>query len=140
MTGGYMLRMDEKKPTRRASLFFSTISQRRSLTLGHRFGIENTVKSSDINEIRLRYRLSTAIPLNGTKIDPNESYLKLSNEYVGSDDEGIRALEIRALAALGHEIGNSQKAEIGLDYRISEIGTSVNIQTLWVYLGWYNKF
>ncbi|HKK09823.1 MAG TPA: DUF2490 domain-containing protein [Bacteroidales bacterium] len=139
LTGGYMLRMDEKKPAHRLSLFYSAARKLRTLSLSHRFGVENTFKTGDNNEIRLRYRLSTAIPLNGTSIDANESYVKLSNEYVGTDEGGNRALEVRALAALGHEIGSRQKAELGLDYRRSEIGTNANVQTLWVYLGWYFK-
>jgi hypothetical protein len=139
LTGGYMLRMDEKKPAHRVSLFYSTVRQLRSLALGQRFGFDQTFKPGNHNELRLRYRLSTVIPLNCTSIDQDESYVKLSNEYIGSDDGGVRALEVRGLAAVGHEIGSRQKAELGLDYRRSEIGTNANVQTLWVYLGWYYK-
>lgn len=136
LTGGMMVRLNNEKPTKRLSLSFSTIRQLRRIILAQRMGIERIFKPDNKKKIRLRYRLATALPLNGEHIDPNESYLKLSNEYIGSK-ESSNTLEIRILAAFGHETIKGHKIETGLDYRLSDIGTKNHIQTIWLYLGWF---
>ncbi len=137
LAGGYLLRLHDKKPGHRLFQQYSIVSSYASFKLGHRFSSDQTFKTGGANEYRLRYRISTALPLDGTKIDPNESYLKFSNEYLGGLHDKDYNLEIRTLAAIGKNIGKTQKAEAGLSYRVEEVFRNISSQEFWVYLAWY---
>lgn len=139
ITGGYMIRFHDEESYHRFSQQFSTVTQLKNFVLSHRIGLDQTVKPGKSTEYRLRYRFSNALPLNGTKIDTKEGYLKFSNEYLGSLEDKQTSLEIRLKAAYGYELSQSQKAEAGIDYRFGDIGSGDFSQTLWVYLGYYIK-
>lgn len=139
ITGGYMIRFHDEESYHRFSQQFSTVSQLRDFVLSHRIGLDQTVKPGKSTEYRLRYRFSNALPLNGTKIDTKEGYLKFSNEYLGSLEDKQTSLEIRLKVAYGYELSQSQKAEAGIDYRFGDVGSDHPSQTLWFYMGYYVK-
>ncbi len=139
LTGGYMVRFHDDESYHRFSQQFSTVSQLRNLVLSHRLGLDQTLKPGKSTECRLRYRFSNAIPLNGTKIDTKEGYLKFSNEYLGSLEDKQTSIEIRIKTAYGYEISQSQKAEAGIDYRFGDVGTDQSSQAMWFYMGYYLK-
>lgn len=137
ITGGYLLRMDERKPTHRLFQQFSLVRQYGSFNLGHRFAADQTFTPGRGNEYRIRYRVSTSLPLNGEKIDVKETYLKFSHEYLGSLLKKNTALEIRNLAALGYVTGTKGKIEGGFSYRAEEVFQSSTNNEFWLYLAFY---
>jgi len=139
VSGGYMMRLHEEKTYHRLFQRFSTVTQLKSFVLSHRIGLDQTFKPGKSTEYRLRYRFSNALPLNGTKIDAKEGYVKLSNEYLGALEDDQTSLEIRIKAAYGYELNQSQKAEAGIDYRFGDVGSSNPSQNMWFYLGYYVK-
>ncbi|MCF8231621.1 MAG: DUF2490 domain-containing protein [Bacteroidales bacterium] len=137
LAGGYLIRFHNKKPAHRLFQQYSIVSSYATFKLGHRFSADQTFKTGGANEYRLRYRISTALPLEGTQIDPTESYLKFNNEYLGGLQEKEYNLEIRALAAIGKNIGNNQKVEAGLNYRIGKVFQESVDHEFWLYLAFY---
>jgi len=137
ITGGYLLRMDERKPSHRLFQQFSLVRQYGSFNLSHRFASDQTFSIGRGNEYRIRYRVSTSLPLNGEKIDLKETYLKFSHEYLGSLLKRNTALEIRNLAALGYVTGTKNKIEGGFSYRAEKVFQSITNSEFWIYLAFY---
>lgn len=137
LAGGYLLRLHDEKPGHRLFQQYSIVSSYATFKLGQRFSADQTFKTGGVKEYRLRYRISTALPLQGTQIDPTESYLKFNSEYLGGLQENKYNLEIRILAAIGKNTGKNQKAEAGLNYRVGKVFQDTIAHEFWLYLAWY---
>lgn len=140
LAAGYLLRLHAQKPVHRFFQQYSWIKQFGALTLGHRLSTDQTFKTGAANEYRLRYRLSTALPLSGEQIDRDETYLKVSNEYLGSWENQAYGLEIRFLAAAGRDMGGDEKVEAGLAYRAGSVFQQTSAHEFWLYMAWYTGF
>jgi len=83
----------------------------------------------------LRYRVSVQKPLNGEKIDKKELYLKIGNEYVWNISS--ENFELRFSPYLGYKIDKKNKLEIGTEYRVNNLLSSLNKHRFWLRTTWY---
>lgn len=105
--------------------------------LGHRFRVDETFIPNESMQLRLRYRLSSDISLNGEFIDVGELYFKIGNEYVYSIQDGNTDLEIRLTPNLGYYFDDAHKFEAGLDYRLDNFINGTSAHRFWISIGYY---
>lgn len=135
---GYLLRLREQGVVHRTIQQFTFISRLKSLNLGHRFVTDQTFESEEKTVYRLRYRLSTELPLQGEKADPGELYLKLNNELIQSWQNGSQPLtEYRFGPFLGYFIDKTHKLEVGLDYRNQSLLINPTRHSYWLSINWF---
>lgn len=134
---GYLLRLEEGKTILRSIQQYTVTRAYSSFRLAHRLSTDQTFSAEEPAEYRLRYRIAAEIPLNGQTVDPREFYFKLNHEYLNAWQEGEYDLEIRAVPMLGYEFSDTQKLEIGLDYRLSSFLNDSSRQRFWVALNWF---
>jgi hypothetical protein len=134
---GYMVRLQDGVFIHRTTQQYSAVSKYSTFRLGHRLVADQTFRPEQPVEYRFRYRASSDFPLQGQSVDPGEFYLKVSNEYLGSFEGPDFDLEIRGLGALGFNLTDNNKFELGLDYRVNAFLTSPARHNFWGYLGWF---
>lgn len=110
------------------------------ISFKNRIRTDQTFQAEGKNKYRLRYRISRDQPLKGIDIDPNEYYLKINNEYVGSSEDGSDHLEVRWVSNVGYTIGTNEKIEVGVDYRESNLMEKNQNNRLWINIGWEYRF
>lgn len=135
--GGYLVRLEESRFTHRLIQQFSTVKNLDVLRVAHRIVTDETISAHAPAEFRLRYRLGLEMPLNGRQIDPKEFYGKVNNEYLGIFSNSDPDLEIRGLLALGYNASDSNKIELGLEYRVNEFNASIKAQQFWLTIAWF---
>lgn len=135
--GGYLIRIKGDEIFHRTTQQYNIVQKLTSLRLAHRFVTDQTFSEHEKPEFRLRYRISTELPLDGKTVDHGEWYLKISNEYLykiqGSDSE----MEIRLVPLLGYDISENLKWETGLDYRLSPAFSHPKRDSFWVSMNFY---
>lgn len=134
---GYLARFRDKKLIHRAIQQYSFTVPYFGFRLGHRFRTDQTFSANQKAEFRARYRLSSDISLNGEFIDPREVYLKLGNEYVYSLQGDATDLEVRFVPTLGYFANDTNKLEIGVDYRMDSFLDATANHRFWINLGYY---
>lgn len=134
---GYSIRAREGSIINRSIQQFIITNSYSGFKLSHRISTDQTFEEAEKMEFRLRYRLSSAIALNGQDVDNQEFYLKLNNEYVNSFQDAKYDLEIRILSFVGYKFTDKQKLELGLDYRINSFLKSTAKNRLWISMNWY---
>lgn len=139
LAGGYLIRQRGEQTYHRFIQQFTIVKRFESFRLAHRFSSDQTFNSEEPWELRLRYRITTEIPLNGQSVDPGEFYLKLNNEYLNSWQESEPDLEIRIVPLAGYEFTDNNKLEFGLDYRLSSFLDGGSRNSFWINIGWYLK-
>lgn len=139
LAGGYQIRLRGKQTFHRFIQQFTVVRRYEAFRMAHRFSSEQTFNSDNPGELRLRYRVTAEIPLNGQSVDPGEFYLKLNNEYLNSWQEGEHDLEIRLVPLAGYEFTDNNKLEFGLDYRLSSFVDGNSRNSFWFNIGWYLK-
>jgi len=139
---GYLVRRSAKDGSflHRAMQQYSLGQELGGLQLAHRFRSDQTFETNEPIQYRLRYRISIEKPLNGLRVDPEEFYLKVNNEYVGILQGGRGNLEIKLLTALGYNQSENNQIEMGLDYRAKNLIGSGMENQLWLKMGWYHSF
>lgn len=137
LAGGYLIRLRGEQTFHRIIQQFTLVRRYETFRMAHRFSSDQTFNTDTPWELRLRYRITAEIPLNGQSVDPGEFYLKLNNEYLNSWQEGNRDLEIRLVPLTGFVFKNSNKFEFGLDYRLSSFTTGNSRNSFWLKMGWY---
>lgn len=135
--GGYLIRIAEGEQMHRFIQQYIIVQKKSGYRLAHRFLTDQTFSEKEAPVFRLRYRITSEIPLNGESVDPTEFYLKLNNEYVNSVQEADYDLEIRLVPLLGYGISDDHKIELGLDYRINSFVSSSTQHSFWVSLNWF---
>lgn len=105
--------------------------------LAHRFLFDQTFSASEEPEFRLRYRITSELPLNGESVDPGEYYLKINNEYINSLQAMEYDLEIRLIPLIGYDISERFKIETGLDYRVNSFLTNNTRHSYWMTLNFF---
>jgi hypothetical protein len=136
---GYLMRIDAEGVRHRAIQQISFVKRYAGFRLSHRVSADQTFENGDAPEYRLRYRLSSEVPLQGLSLDPKEFFLKLSNEYLGSMQHDDLDLEIRAAAFIGYAISPKQKLELGLDYRLDSFIHGQARNRYWIGLNFYQS-
>ncbi len=134
---GYLIRVEDGEIVQRSIQQFTVNKNFTGLRLAHRLSIDQTFDQREKTEYRLRYRISTEIPLNGQSVDPGEYYFKLNHEYLNAWQNRQYDLEIRGVPMLGFEFSDTQKIEIGLDYRLSSFLQNGSRQRFWIALNWF---
>jgi hypothetical protein len=137
LSGGYLIRFREKEIIHRLIQQYTITQRLTSLRLAHRVVTDQTFFDKENTEYRLRYRLATEIPLNGQSADPQEFYLKISNEYLNSLQSSEYDLEVRLVPLLGYTATEKQKVELGIDYRVNSFLSKNARNSFWICLNWF---
>lgn len=119
IAGGYLIRNEEGILHHRFIQQFVVVQKLPGFRLAHRLVSDQTFSIKEDPIFRLRYRISSEIPLNGQSVDPGEYYLKINNEYLNSLQTKEYDLEIRLIPLIGYDISEKIKIETGLDYRVN---------------------
>lgn len=139
LAGGYLIRLRGEQTFHRFIQQFTIVKRFETFRMAHRFSSDQTFNSDNPWELRLRYRITAEIPLDGQSVDPGEFYLKLNNEYLNSWQESEPDLEIRLVPLVGFVFKDSNKLEFGLDYRLSSFIDGSSRNSFWFNIGWYLK-
>ncbi|MDC8004081.1 DUF2490 domain-containing protein [Aureisphaera galaxeae] len=137
LAGGYLIRLREKEVLHRFIQQFIIVKGYHGLRLAHRFATDETFQKDGDTEVRLRYRLSSLIPLSGQSVDPKEFYVKVNHEYLNAWEGKDHDLEVRLVPHIGYNISESSKLELGLDYRLDSFIDSSPRHRFWTAINWY---
>lgn len=137
---GYLLRIRDELLVHRISQQFTLVGVYTRLRLAHRFAADESFASGLRPEVRLRYRLTAEIPLDGYSVDREEFYFKFNNEYLNIFYRDEYALELRASPLFGYVFSDRNKLEFGPDYRISSVFDDVLVHSFWLKMNWYYSF
>lgn len=135
--GGYLLRFREGEVVHRINQQYNFTRQYNRLKLSHRIMTDQTFFRYQGPDVRLRYRLSSQMPLNGSSLDQRECYVKVNHEYVNNVQEGDYNLEVRLIPMLGYVINTQNKVEVGVDYRLNAVVTDEINHRFWMAVNWY---
>ncbi len=135
---GFLARISDGKLTGRSIQQYIVTTRYPGFILSHRVSADQTFSKDEGTEYRLRYRLSSEIPLNGQSVDPKEFYINLSNEYLNSLQDNTYDLEIRVGPFLGYKFMDTKKLEFGLDYRINSFLKNSPGHRFWIGINWYH--
>lgn len=136
---GYLMRTDNDEVRHRTFQQIAFVRRYAGFRLSHRFGADQTFRSSDNAVFRFRYRVSSEIPLEGQSLDPKEFFLKFNNEYLNIFNSDEYDLEIRGAAFLGYVFTPANKLEFGLDYRVDSFLHHNTRQRIWIGLNFYQS-
>lgn len=137
LAGGYLMRFEDGVLNHRFIQQYVIVQKLSGFRLAHRFLMDQTFSESEEPEFRLRYRITSEIPLNGESVDPGEYYLKLNNEYINSLQAKEYDLEIRLIPLIGYDISERFKIETGLDYRVNSFLTNNTRHSYWMTLNFF---
>lgn len=134
---GYQFRIEGKgKNSHRTIQQIGWLSNFRNYRLGHRVRADQTFFEEGVSW-RMRYRISSDIPINGQVLDPGENYLIASNELIAEYFESEINLENRLVAGIGWYFKNKQKLELSIDYRLDPIVSSPQRNRIWTKVSFY---
>lgn len=140
IAGGYQYRFEGEGENAHRTIQQLTFLQRKTgFRLGHRIRTDQTFTPDESVRWRLRYRLTTEIPLQGQSLDEREFYLILSGEPVYSYRSGKSRLETRLAGSVGYQITPVNKVEMGPDFRLDDLFGEKSGQNLWIKLGWFYR-
>lgn len=134
---GFMARIREDRLVQRYIQQYVLVRKYDGYRIGYRFALDETF--DDITTVRLRFRTSTEIPLNGKNVDENEMYIKFNNELLNNFEKDNFDLEFRMIPFLGYKLKDNNKIEVGLDYRLDSFLNEQPRHTAWVSVNWYLK-
>lgn len=137
IAGGYLIRFKEGVLNHRFIQQYVIVQKLSGFRLAHRFLCDQTFSASEEPEFRLRYRITSELPLNGESVDPGEYYLKINNEYINSLQAMEYDLEIRLIPLIGYDISERFKIETGLDYRVNSFLTNNTRHSYWMTLNFF---
>lgn len=111
----------------------------RNYRIGHRIRTDQTFFDEGTSW-RIRYRISSDLPLSGQQLDPGEKYVIISNEVIAEYLTAEYAIEDRLVAGLGWYFVNKHKLELSLDYRIDPLISGPQRQRIWSKISFYLNF
>ena len=133
---GYIFRLRDGDVIHRIFQHYNFVNTYQTIKVGHRFAFEQFFQVGEKIDYRIRYRVSLEKPLNGERVDANEFYLKLGNEYLYD----FLSPEIRFTPYLGYKVSDNDKIEFGVDYRLSDFTENETQNDFWLRLTWYYSF
>ena len=134
---GYLARIRQGKMVQRSIQQLIWTQELEVIKLGHRLSADQTYEDGADTEFRLRYRISTLVPTSGRSVDPGEFYWKFNNEYLNSWEGSDYDLEVRMAPYLGFKFSESNKLELGLDYRLDSFINNSSRHRFWTAINWY---
>lgn len=134
---GFLARLEKDKLIQRYIQQFILVKKYDGYRMSHRFATDQTL--DDVTEIRLRYRITTEIPLDGKLVDAKEFYLKLNQEVLHNFAPKTYDLEFRIVPFLGYKFKDNNKIEVGLDYRLDSFLKGFAQHSSWISVNWYLK-
>lgn len=135
---GYLFRIRAQKIFHRSIQQLTMVSTYDGLRIGHRIATDQTFSDKEKTTLRLRYRVTIEKSLNGLRVDRNEFYIKINNEYLGSHRNKKSDLEIRLTPFIGYELNQKNKVELGIDYRIDNFMDNQNgDHAFWMAINWF---
>jgi hypothetical protein len=137
IAGGYLIRFEDDAILHRFIQQYVVVQKLSGFRLAHRFLSDQTFSQRENPDFRIRYRVSSEIPLNGESVDPGEFYLKINHEYINSLQANEYDLEIRLVPLLGYDLSNRYKLEVGLDYRVSSFLRNETSHRYWAALNFF---
>ena len=137
IAGGYLIRFEADEIFHRFIQQYVVVQKLSGFRLAHRFLSDQTYSQRENPEFRIRYRVTSEIPLNGESVDPGEFYLKINHEYINSLQAKEYDLEMRLVPLLGYDLSNRYKLEAGLDYRVSSFLRNETSHRYWVALNFF---
>lgn len=136
---GYQLGFNSKEIFNRFIQQISYVKKYRTFSLAQRLQTDQTIFKNNNTEYRIRYRITTEIPLNGQKLDAKELFVKINNEYLNSIQSEEYDLEIRVASYIGYALSPRTKLEIGLDNRIDSFINDQLRNRLWLGINLYHS-
>ena len=137
LAGGYLLRLEAEEVRHRFMQQFTVVQRLSGIRWVHRFVFDQTFSKSDDPQYRIRYRISTEIPLNGESVDPGEFYVKINHEYLNSFQASEYDLEVRLVPLLGFDLTKGYKIETGMDYRANSFLKDPARHSYWMCLNFF---
>lgn len=137
---GYLTRFREDAIVHRTMLQYTQVRRYTGFRLAHRLVTDQTYSEAEPVSMRLRYRITLELPLDGQAIDAGEWYLKMSNEYLNVLQDGQYDLELRLIPFLGYYQNDRCKWELGVDYRLGEFLRTAPGHVFWLSLNSYLRF
>jgi hypothetical protein len=108
-----------------------------SLRFGHRLRTDQTFEPQSDIRLRLRYRFSLEIPLQGQTLNNAEFYTLWSAEQIGIYQTRELDWEQRLSGVLGYYFNGHHKIEFGLDYRLDKFLDNPGRHRVWTMLNYY---
>lgn len=137
--GGYLLRAEDGEFENRTIQQISFSKKYSGFRMAHRVMTDQTFAKNSKPELRLRYRISSEIPLEGQSLDVKEFYLKINNEYLNSWQGHEYDLEIRGVALLGYSVSSVNDLEIGIDYRLDSFIDGDPRNRIWLSINFFHS-
>ena len=134
---GALTRLEQDAVSYRTIQQFIFQSKIVDLRVAHRLSTDQTFSSTEPTEFRLRYRLSTEIPLSGLKVDVKEFYFKFNTEALNSIQDNDYDLEFRLVPNIGYVINDQHKIELGIDNRFDSFLNNQSRLTSWITINWF---
>ena len=88
-------------------------------------------------QLRLRYRFSGELPLQGQSLNEGEWYLISSAEQIASVERSKWEWEQRLSSAFGYYFNAKNKVEIGLDYRLDDFTQGDGRHRIWTMINYF---
>lgn len=139
LSGGYLVRIDGSEVKHRLIQQLSLARRYPGFSLSHRFATDQTFSKNEETEIRLRYRLSSEVALQGETLDPKEFFLKISHEYLNSFQGSDYDLEIRTASLLGYALSKADKFEIGIEHRADKFFGDSRRNRFWIAINFFHS-
>ena len=140
LAGGYMTRFIDGSLGHRTIQRLTIIQKLDGYRLSHRIATDQSWMPDEAIALRLRYRLATELPLQGSSLDHNEYYLKANTEGLAQLQEREAAYEFRIVPALGYQFTDNNKLETGVDLRYSNLFNTEIIGRYWLSIAWFRTF
>lgn len=137
---GIFHRFQENEDGNRIIQQLAVLQRMRNLRINHRLRTDQTFTQNENLEVRLRYRFSMEIPLEGSEVDFGEYYLVLSEEPIFSLKGGEFEIENRTALALGKLYNSNEKLEWAVDYRTDGFIQDGFRTRLWAKISYYYNF
>lgn len=137
IAAGFLLRFEEGELIQRFIQQYAIVQRMSGFRLAHRFVSDQTFSESEKPELRLRYRITSEMPLNGESVDPGEFYLKINHEYLNSFQGSQYDLEIRLIPFIGYDLNDHFKIETGLDYRVDSFLDNNTRHSFWLSMNFF---
>jgi hypothetical protein len=136
---GYLARLGRDKIGHRLVQQYVHLSRFGAMRMAQRLGTDQNFLAGEAITLRVRYRFTAEIPLNGEKIDAHEFYLKPNAEVLYVWQGNLHEPQFRLVPILGYVFTDNNRVEMGVDYRLSGFSTNLTVQTFWFVLSWYIK-
>jgi hypothetical protein len=135
--GGYQFRFNNSEPnSQRFIQQLAYVQPGVSIRFGHRLRTDQTISKTDPYRLRVRYRFSSELALQGKEVDIREFYLTISEEIIYIHQRDRQDFENRVIASLGYYLNDSHRIEIGPDFRIKNFRKEHFQYRLWLNIGW----